>query len=100
MLKYDIYNEISTRTGGDIYLGVVGPVRTGKSTFITKFMENIVLPNINSQLQKQIATDDMPQSAGGKVIMTTQPKFIPSNAVKVSFNNNATASVRLVDISL
>lgn len=97
MEKYDIYNEILKRTGGDIYLGVVGPVRTGKSTFISKFMENIVLPNINDNLQKQIAKDEMPQSSGGSTIMTTEPKFIPANAVNVSFNNNATAKVRLVD---
>ncbi len=97
MEKYDIYKDISTRTGGDIYIGVVGPVRTGKSTFITKFMESIVLPNINNKLQKQIATDEMPQSADGKTIMTTQPKFIPANAVKVQFKNKATANIRLVD---
>ena len=97
MEKYDIYKDISARTGGDIYVGVVGPVRTGKSTFITKFMEKIVLPNISNKLQKQIATDEMPQSADGKTIMTTQPKFIPSNAVKVQFKNKVTANVRLVD---
>ncbi len=97
MEKYDIYKDISTRTGGDIYVGVVGPVRTGKSTFISKFMENMVLPNISNKLQKQIATDEMPQSADGKTIMTTQPKFVPANAVKVQFKNKATANVRLVD---
>lgn len=97
MEKYDIYNDISTRTGGDIYIGVVGPVRTGKSTFITKFMETLVLPNINNKLQKKIATDEMPQSADGKTIMTTQPKFIPANAVKVQFKNKSSANVRLVD---
>ncbi len=97
MEKYEIYKDISTRTGGDIYLGVVGPVRTGKSTFITKFMEKVVLPNISNKLQKQIATDEMPQSADGKTIMTTQPKFVPSNGVKVQFKNKATANVRLVD---
>ena len=72
MERYDIYKDISMRTGGDVYLGVVGPVRTGKSTFITKFMEKMVLPNISNKLQKQIATDEMPQSADGKTIMTTQ----------------------------
>lgn len=97
MEKYDIYKDISKRTGGDIYVGVVGPVRTGKSTFITKFMENLVLPNISNKLQKQIATDEMPQSADGKTIMTTQPRFIPANAVKVQFKNKTTANVRLVD---
>ncbi len=97
MEKYDIYKDISKRTGGDIYVGVVGPVRTGKSTFITKFMETLVLPNIGNKFQKQIATDEMPQSADGKTIMTTQPKFIPANAVKVQFKNKASANVRLVD---
>lgn len=97
MEKYDIYKDIAQRTGGDIYLGVVGPVRTGKSTFITKFMEKFVIPNINNKLQKQIATDEMPQSADGKTIMTTQPKFIPANGVKIQFKNKATANVRLVD---
>ncbi len=97
MEKFDIYKDISARTNGDIYIGVVGPVRTGKSTFITKFMENLVLPNISNKLQKQIATDEMPQSADGKTIMTTQPKFIPANAVKVQFKNKSSANVRLVD---
>ena len=97
MEKYDVYSDIATRTGGDMYIGVVGPVRTGKSTFITKFMEKLVIPNINNKLQRQIATDEIPQSADGKTIMTTQPKFIPANAVKVQFKNKATANVRLVD---
>lgn len=97
MERFDIYRDISERTGGDIYVGVVGPVRTGKSTFITKFMENFVIPNINNKLQKQIATDEMPQSADGKTIMTTQPKFVPANAVKVQFKNKSSANVRLVD---
>ena len=97
MDKYEIYNDIAARTGGDIYIGVVGPVRTGKSTFIKNFMEKIVIPNISNKLQKQIATDEMPQSADGKTIMTTQPKFIPANGVKVQFKNKLTANVRLVD---
>ncbi len=97
MEKFDVYKDIATRTCGDIYLGVVGPVRTGKSTFITKFMEKLVIPNINNKLQKQIATDEMPQSADGKTIMTTQPKFVPANAVKVQFKNKASANVRLID---
>lgn len=97
MEKYDIYKDISLRSGGDIYIGVVGPVRTGKSTFITKFMQNLVIPNISNKLQKKIATDEMPQSADGKTIMTTQPKFVPANAVKIQFKNKATANVRLVD---
>ena len=97
MEKYDIYKDIATRTNGDVYVGVVGPVRTGKSTFITKFMEQLVIPNISNKLQKQIATDEMPQSADGKTIMTTQPKFIPANGVKVKFKNNSTANIKLVD---
>ena len=97
MERYDIYKDISNRTGGDIYVGVVGPVRTGKSTFISKFMEKFVIPNINNKLQKQIATDEMPQSADGKIIMTTQPKFVPANAVKIQFKNKTSANVRLVD---
>ena len=97
MENYDIYSNIVARTGGDIYVGVVGPVRTGKSTFITKFMEKLVIPNMNNKLQKQIATDEMPQSADGKTIMTTQPKFVPSNAIKVQFKNKVTANVRLID---
>ena len=97
MEKYDIYKDIVARTEGDIYVGVVGPVRTGKSTFITKFMEKMVLPNINSKLQRQIATDEMPQSADGKTIMTTQPKFIPANGVKVQFKNKTTANIKLID---
>lgn len=97
MEKFDIYQDISNRTGGDIFVGVVGPVRTGKSTFITKFMESFVLPNISNKLQKQIATDEMPQSASGKVVMTSEPKFIPANSVKVQFKNKSSANVRLVD---
>ena len=97
MERYDIYKDIASRTGGDIYIGVVGPVRTGKSTFISRFMEKLVIPNITNKLQKQIATDEMPQSADGKTIMTTQPKFIPANGVKVQFKNKSTANVRLVD---
>ncbi len=97
MEKYDIYKDISERTGGDIYIGVVGPVRTGKSTFITRFMEQFVIPNIGNKFQKQIATDEMPQSADGKTIMTTQPKIVPAHGVKVHFKNKISANVRLVD---
>jgi len=89
----EIYNDIATRTNGDLYIGVVGPVRTGKSTFISKFMENVVLPNI----KKKRAIDEMPQSADGKTVMTTQPKFVPNEAVKINFANNVSANVRLID---
>jgi len=95
--KYNIYQDIVSRTNGDIYVGVVGPCRTGKSTFITKFMENLVIPNITNKLQKQIALDEMPQSAEGKTIMTSEPKFIPANAVKIQIKNKVTANVRLID---
>ena len=97
MQKYDIYKDISCRTNGDMYIGVVGPVRTGKSTFIRKFLEELVIPNINDKFKKQISTDEMPQSADGKTIMTTQPSFVPSSPIKVTFKNKASASVRLVD---
>ncbi len=97
MEKFDIYKEVAKRTDGDIYIGVVGPVRTGKSTFIAKFMEKLVLPNISNKLYKQIATDEMPQSADGKTIMTSQPKFVPANAVKIQLKNKVNANIRLVD---
>ncbi|MCQ2387335.1 MAG: stage IV sporulation protein A [Clostridia bacterium] len=97
MEKFGVYSDISNRTGGDIYIGVVGPVRTGKSTFVSKFMEKLVIPNINSKFSKQIATDEMPQSADGKTVMTTEPKFVPANSVKVSLNNKCNANFRLVD---
>ena len=97
MEKFDVYGDIAHRTGGEIFIGVVGPVRTGKSTFITKFTENFILPNIGNKLQRQIALDEMPQSADGTTIMTTQPKFVPANGVKVQFKNKTSAQVRLVD---
>lgn len=97
MERYDIYKDISDRTGGDIFIGVVGPVRTGKSTFITKFMEQLVIPNISNKLHKNIAVDEMPQSALGRTIMTTQPRFVPAEAVRVSFKNKVSANVRLID---
>ncbi|MBQ2897485.1 MAG: stage IV sporulation protein A [Clostridia bacterium] len=93
----NIYHDISTRTNGDIYIGVVGPVRTGKSTFIKRFMEELVLPNITDSFKKERAVDELPQSAAGKTIMTTEPKFIPDEAVKVIIDNNATMNVRMID---
>ena len=79
----DIYSDIAERTNGDIYIGVVGPVRTGKSTFIKKFMETLVIPNIQTNAMRERALDELPQSAAGKTIMTTEPKFIPEEAVTV-----------------
>lgn len=96
MSNYDIYDDIAIRTGGDIYLGVVGPVRTGKSTFIKKFMELSVLDKITDKNKLQRAIDELPQSADGKTIMTTEPKFIPNEAVEVSFEKMR-ARIRLID---
>ncbi len=93
----NIYNDISTRTNGDIYIGIVGPVRTGKSTFIKKFMEILVLPNIESDFQRERALDEMPQSAAGKTIMTTEPKFIPEEAVSINLDDSSTFNVRMID---
>lgn len=93
----DIYTSIAERTGGDIYIGVVGPVRTGKSTFIKRFMEALVIPNIKSEFMRERALDELPQSAAGKTIMTTEPKFIPEEAVEVSLGDGATFNVRLID---
>lgn len=96
-MNTDIYSDISKRTGGDIYIGVVGPVRTGKSTFIKKFMETLVIPNINDANVKQRANDELPQSAAGKTIMTTEPKFVPENAVELNIDNVSKFKVRMID---
>ena len=77
----DIYNDIAQRTQGDIYIGVVGPVRTGKSTFIKRFMDLLVIPNIDNAYKRERARDELPQSAAGRTIMTTDPKFVPNEAV-------------------
>ena len=95
--KIDIFKDISKRTNGDIYLGVVGAVRTGKSTFIKKFMELVVLPNIKEQSERDRAHDELPQSAAGKTIMTTEPKFIPNQAVSIHVDEGLDVNVRLVD---
>ncbi|MGI5894176.1 MAG: stage IV sporulation protein A [Candidatus Merdivicinus sp.] len=97
MDQMNIYRDIALRTGGDIYIGVVGPVRTGKSTFIKKFMETLVIPHISSEFVRERATDELPQSAAGKTIMTTEPKFIPEDAVSVDLDGTASARVRLID---
>ena len=96
MEKYQIYDDIKTRTNGDIYIGVVGPVRVGKSTFITEFMKKLVVPNIEEKNNKQRTIDELPQSADGKTIMTTQPHFVPNEAVKIKVAN-AEMNVRMID---
>ena len=97
MEKFELYNDIKSRTNGDIYVGVVGPVRVGKSTFITEFMKKLVVPNIQEKNTKERAIDELPQSADGKTIMTTQPRFIPNEAVKIQVADNVDLSVRLID---
>lgn len=92
-----IYQDIAERTNGDIYIGVVGPVRSGKSTFVANFMEKLILPTISDVNERTRATDELPQSADGRIIMTTQPKFVPNNAVRLSFEDKSTANVRLID---
>lgn len=97
MEKVDIFKDIAERTGGDIYLGVVGAVRTGKSTFIKRFMETVVLPNIVNEADRERAKDELPQSAAGRTIMTTEPKFVPNHAVKISVSEGLEVNVRMVD---
>lgn len=94
---YRIYEDIAQRTNGDIYIGVVGPVRTGKSTFIKRFMDGLVIPNITNPFEKERAIDETPQSGSGRTIMTTEPKFVPNEAVEIVMDNNASMNVRLVD---
>lgn len=93
----NIYSELAERTGGDIYIGVVGPVRTGKSTFIKRFMELVVLPNIRDPWVGQRTHDELPQSAGGRTVMTAEPKFIPNEAVQITVGDNMNLRVRMVD---
>lgn len=97
MLEYNIYNDIARRSGGDVYLGVVGPVRTGKSTFIKNFMNLVVIPNIENDHKRERAMDELPQSAGGRMIMTTEPKFIPNEAVEIRLEDNTSFRIRLID---
>lgn len=97
MENYDIYHQIAERTKGDIYIGVVGPVRTGKSTFIKRFMDLLVIPNIEDEYDKERAKDELPQSAAGRTIMTTEPKFVPNEAIRIVLDENAELRVRLVD---
>lgn len=96
MEKIDVIKNIAKRTGGDIYLGVVGAVRTGKSTFIRRFMENMVIPNIQDEFEKKRALDELPQAASGKMIMTTEPKFVPANAAKIMIDEFS-ANIKMID---
>ena len=94
---YDLYKDMKQRTGGEIYLGVVGPVRTGKSTFIKRFMDLLVLPQIQGEEERKRTQDELPQSASGKTITTTEPKFIPQNAVNIKLSDEIQVKVRLID---
>ena len=93
----NIYEDIAKRTQGDIYIGVVGPVRTGKSTFIRKFMETLVLPNIDNEFKKERTKDEIPQSGSGKTIMTVEPKFVPADGVEIKIKDTVSLKVRMVD---
>ena len=95
--SFDIYKDISARTKGEIYIGVIGAVRTGKSTFIKRFMEQMVLPYMNDEHDRERTIDEMPQSAAGKTIMTTEPKFIPKEAAKIRLEDETEVKVRLID---
>lgn len=97
MENSNLYQDIQSRTDGDIYVGVVGPVRTGKSTFIKRFMDLLVIPNIENEYKKERARDELPQSAGGRTIMTTEPKFIPNEAVQINLGDSLKFRTRLVD---
>ena len=97
MTKTDIYQDIATRTGGSLFVGVLGPVRTGKSTFIKRFMETCVIPNIPNVYRRERAVDELPQSGSGRTIMTAEPKFVPEEAVELALDDGATFSVRLID---
>jgi len=95
MTEASIYKDISLRTGGEIYIGVVGPVRTGKSTFIKKFLDTLVIPNMENEYARERTLDELPQSAAGKTVMTTEPKFIPNDAAHVSCTLNPAADNNL-----
>ena len=97
MESFNIYKDIAERTQGDIYVGVVGPVRTGKSTFIKKFMDLMVIPKIDNSFKKERAKDELPQSGSGKSIHTTEPKFVPNEAIEISLNDEIKFKVRMVD---
>ena len=96
MEKYEIIKNIAKRSGGDIYLGIVGAVRTGKSTFIKKMVETLIIPNIEDEYEKKRALDEIPQSAAGKTIMTTEPKFVPNNTAKIKIEE-VNCNIKLID---
>ena len=95
--EFHLYKDINARTGGEIYLGVAGPVRTGKSTMIKRFLEELVLPSMEDSPDKERTRDQIPQSASGRTIMTTEPKFIPKDGAEVVFGENWRAKIRLID---
>jgi len=97
MTDNSIYSDIAKRTGGDIYIGVVGPVRTGKSTFIHRFLESVVLPNIEDEYDRERTVDEIPQSATGKTVMTTEPKFVPDESVKIRVGSETELNVKMID---
>ena len=97
MTEHNIYHDIAVRTDGAFLIGVVGPVRTGKSTFIKRFMETMVIPRIDNTYMRERARDELPQSGSGRTIMTAEPKFVPENAVSIRLDDTGEVSVRLVD---
>ena len=97
MDQFNVYKDMKARTNGEIYIGVVGPVRTGKSTFIKRFMNLMVLPNIEDENDRNRANDELPQSSSGKTIMTTEPKFVPNEAVSIKTEEGIELNVRLID---
>ena len=98
MDNFHVYKDMEARTGGEIYIGVVGPVRTGKSTFIKRFMELLVIPGMEDEHQKTLSrANELPQSAAGKTIMTTEPKFIPKEAAQITLADNIQGKIRLID---
>ena len=97
MNEFHVYKDIQSRTNGEIYIGVVGPVRTGKSTFIKRFMDLMVLPNMEDENSKARTRDELPQSAAGRTIMTTEPKFIPKEAANIEIADGINVSIRFID---